>query len=293
MKPLILVVDDNEDILLNVRITLEQNSFDVITSSNGQDALNELSKIDIIPDAIISDIMMPLMDGYDFFEKVSSTPKWSRIPFIFLTAKSSPDDVRFGKILGIDDYIVKPFEEKDLLAIIKGKVSRKEKIDSINGKLKELIENVEYEIEPRNGVDIECAVLLLMIWDDVMGPKLENFISVKGDLPYSLENVGRQLYQASVSIYGHEKMHRAQGMLVNIVNIRRKGYIYFDSYKDINLRGGEQQFMIAFIKREINYLESLKIRTIFKNLSKIFRSTKQVQLEKEFQKILNIFTESN
>ncbi|MFW9972714.1 MAG: PleD family two-component system response regulator, partial [Candidatus Odinarchaeota archaeon] len=135
MKPLILVVDDNKDILLNIRITLEQNNFEVITSSNAQDALNILSKTVKIPDVIVSDIMMPIIDGYDFFRKVSSSLKWSRIPFIFLTAKSSPEDVRFGKILGVDDYITKPFEEEDLLAIIKGKVHRKETIDSINKKI--------------------------------------------------------------------------------------------------------------------------------------------------------------
>ncbi len=291
MKPLILVVDDNNDILLNVRITLEQNNFEVITSSNGQDALNILSKTDKIPDIIVSDIMMPIMDGYDFFRKVSSTSKWSRIPFIFLTAKSSPEDVRFGKILGVDDYVIKPFEEEDLIAIIKGKIHRKEKIDSINKRVKELIEKFEYDLEFQNEDNSKCAVLLLMLWDDKIGPKLVNFISLRRDLPYSLEDIGRQLFQASVSIYGYDKMYHAQGLLVNIDNIKRKGYIYFDSYKDEKLRGGYQQFMIAFIKREINYLESLKIKSIIKNLSRKFQVTKQVQLEKDFQKILNIFTE--
>ncbi|MFW9969720.1 MAG: hypothetical protein ACFFDF_05925, partial [Candidatus Odinarchaeota archaeon] len=152
---------------------------------------------------------------------------------------------------------------------------------------------IEYESELQNEEDSECAVLLLMLWDDKIGPKLVNFISLRRDLSYSLEDIGRQLFQASVSIYGYDKMVRAQGLLVNIENINRKGYIYFDSYKDEKLRGGSQQFMIAFIRREINYLESLKIKSIIKNLSKQFRSKKEIQFEKEFREILNIFNNHN
>lgn len=293
MKPLILVVDDNEDILLNIRIALEQNNFQVITSTNGQDALNLLSTLDKNPDLIISDIMMPVMDGYDFFVKVVSNPKLSRTPFIFLTAKSSTEDVRFGKVLGVDDYITKPFEEEDLLAIINGKLRRKEKIDSINKTIEELIEELQDEIETPYENKSECAVLLIMLWDDKIGPKLTNYISLRKELSYSLEDIGRQLFQASVSIYGHDKISHAKGILVDIENIKRRGYIYFDSFKDEKMRGGEQQFMIAFITREINYLESLKIRKIFKNISNKVQSRNQIHLQKDFQKILKIFFEDN
>ncbi|MFW9874350.1 MAG: PleD family two-component system response regulator [Candidatus Thorarchaeota archaeon] len=293
MKPLILVVDDNNDILMNIRITLEQNNFEVITSSNGQKALNILSNLENVPDLIISDIMMPIIDGYDFFLKVSSTPKLSRVPFIFLTAKSSTEDVRFGKILGVDDYITKPFEEEDLLATINGKIRRKEKIDSINRRMDELIEKFEDDLEIQYDNKSKCAVLLIMLWDDKIGPKLVNFISLREQLSYSLEDIGRQLFQASVSIYGQEKIKHAKGLLVDIDNIKRKGYIYFDSYKDGKMRGGEQDFMIAFITNEINYLASLEIRKIFKNISKKVQNTKQVQLQKDFQEILKTLTEYN
>jgi CheY-like chemotaxis protein len=293
MKRLILIVDDNEDILLNIRITLEQNNYDVITSSNGREALKILSDLDKSPDIIISDIMMPVLDGYDFFVEVSSTPIWSRIPFIFLTAKSLPEDIRFGKILGVDDYITKPFEEQDLLAIIKGKLKRKEKIESIDKRIEDLFKEYEYKKDFQYDDDSKCAVLLIMLWDDKIGPKLTNFISLREHLPYSLEDIGRQLFQASVSIYGYDKMEHAQGMLVTIENIKRKGYIYFDSYIDKKLRSGEQQFMIGFIKEEINYLESLKIREIFKNITKMIKNSIQIQLQADFQRILNIFPESN
>jgi CheY-like chemotaxis protein len=290
MKSLILVVDDNQDILLNIRIALEQNNFEVLTSSNGLDALNILNTLDQSPDVILSDIMMPGMSGYDLFVKVSSIPKWSRIPFIFLSAKSSPEDIRFGKVLGVDDYITKPFEEQDLLAILLGKIRRKEQITSIDKKMEELIEEIEYEAEPQYNDDKECAVLFIMIWDDKVGPKLTDFLSLRENLPYSLEDIGRQLFQASVSIYGYDKVEHAQGILVSIENIKRKGYIYFDSYKNKKMRAGLQQFMIGFIRGEINYLESLRIRNIMKKVSKTVRNSNQIQLKAYFQEILNIFS---
>ena len=77
MKPLILVVEDNDDILLNIKLTLEFNNFDVITANNGKEGLKVLNDQKKVPEIIISDIMMPEMDGYDFFKSVSDNPIWS------------------------------------------------------------------------------------------------------------------------------------------------------------------------------------------------------------------------
>ena len=97
MKPLILIVEDNVDLLYAIKLNLESNKFKVIAAKNGKNALNILSNLDEVPEVIISDIMMPEMDGYEFFTEVSKIPKVNQIPFIFLTAKSSPEDIRFGK----------------------------------------------------------------------------------------------------------------------------------------------------------------------------------------------------
>ena len=65
MKPLILVVEDNSDLLFNLRLILESNNYKPITARNGKEALKILSELDQAPDVIISDIMMPEMDGYE------------------------------------------------------------------------------------------------------------------------------------------------------------------------------------------------------------------------------------
>ena len=129
LKPIVLLVEDNVDLLYNLRITLEFNEYEVLTAKNGLEAIELLQRQKDLPHLIVSDIMMPQMDGYDFFKTVSENPLWSSIPFIFLTALTSSKEIRFGKMLGVDDYILKPFKEDDLLASIAGKIARSQKVN--------------------------------------------------------------------------------------------------------------------------------------------------------------------
>lgn len=135
-KPLVMVVDDNLEFLSGIELTLEMEGFRVLTASNGQHALDKLKGIfmgqgqegglEQLPDLIVADIMMPVMDGYAFYENVRANPYMNHIPFVFLSAKSSDVDVRYGKELGADDYLAKPFSPEDLLATIRGKLKRVE-----------------------------------------------------------------------------------------------------------------------------------------------------------------------
>jgi len=134
-EALILVVDDNVDFLNGVELTLKMEGYQVWTATNGQQGLNKLQSafrggagegvsMDRLPDLILADIMMPIMDGYVFYDRVRANPYLNHIPFIFLTAKSSEFDVRLGKELGADDYLTKPFSPEDLLASVRGKLRR-------------------------------------------------------------------------------------------------------------------------------------------------------------------------
>lgn len=75
-----------------------------------------------MPDLINSDIMMPEMDGYEFYQTLKRDSTWKEIPLLFLSALATPDDVRFARILGVTDYITKPFKEEDLLSMIDRKL---------------------------------------------------------------------------------------------------------------------------------------------------------------------------
>jgi two-component system sensor histidine kinase/response regulator len=121
-KPLIMVVEDDFALLEGIRELLELTDYQVIPAANGMEALELLDRHK--PDLIVSDIMMPEMDGYEFHSKVRERVDLLTIPFIFLTARGEKVDIRRGKSMGADDYITKPFDDEDLLVAIQAKLTR-------------------------------------------------------------------------------------------------------------------------------------------------------------------------
>lgn len=290
LKPLILVVEDHEDVLYNLQITLEFNEYEVLTAKNGEEALKLLLELETTPDLIISDIMMPKMNGYDLFHQVSSNPLWGSVPFIFLSALATPKDVRFGKMLGVDDYLVKPFNEEDLLAIIKGKIARHQKYANVNAKIDELFTAFKEETTPSLIANVESIILLLMKWDEKIGPTLEDFFPKDLHLSLSVRDIGFQLYNGVVSIYGKSKIHEAQGILLNIENIGSQGYIFFDSIEDRTLRGGQRPIMLGIVTPKINYFESLKVKEIFQEITPKIKEGQDWDIESYWKRVSNILT---
>ncbi|OGO15202.1 MAG: hypothetical protein A2Y93_00780 [Chloroflexi bacterium RBG_13_68_17] len=126
-KQTILVVEDNLALLEGIRDLLEVSGYNALIAENAEEALKLLA--DNRPDLIVSDIMMPGMDGYQFYEEVRKRPELIEVPFIFLTARGEKRDIRKGKELGADDYITKPFEEEDLLVVVRAKLARRQAIE--------------------------------------------------------------------------------------------------------------------------------------------------------------------
>jgi len=114
IKKKIMVVDDELDLILTVKLILEDFSdeYEVIGADNGMQCL-ELLKNNQIPDLILLDIMMPGMNGWDVAAEIKKNPKWSGIPIVFLTAQSDAFSRTFGGIVSAD-YITKPFEFAEL-----------------------------------------------------------------------------------------------------------------------------------------------------------------------------------
>lgn len=133
-KALIMVVDDNPEFLNGIGLTLEMEGYRVWTATDGQDALDQLKAAFLgeegdkkhLPDLILVDIMMPVMDGYALYDEMRSNPYLNHIPFVFLTARSAEEDIRYGKELGADDYLTKLASSEDILATIRGKLKRVE-----------------------------------------------------------------------------------------------------------------------------------------------------------------------
>ena len=124
MKKKILIIDDFEPLLEEISEFLSLEGYKVYTAQNGAEGVQKA--LQHLPDMIICDIQMPIMDGYDVFRTLEKIPDTSSIPLVFLTAKATPEDFRYGLSLGVDDYLIKPFTIEELLSTI---VKRLEKFD--------------------------------------------------------------------------------------------------------------------------------------------------------------------
>jgi two-component system KDP operon response regulator KdpE len=121
-KKIILVVEDELNIRRIIKITLEMEGFTVIEAQNGVEALEMAEKHR--PHLIITDIMMPEMDGIQFYMSLKEMPEAVDTPVIVLTAKSQSEDVKYATLLGVDEYLSKPFNPPDLVDRVKGMLMR-------------------------------------------------------------------------------------------------------------------------------------------------------------------------
>jgi len=124
-KTRILIIEDNDDIRESVTEILELANFEVLAAENGKKGV-ELAMAHL-PDLILCDIMMPELDGYGVLYLLAKKPETAAIPFIFLTAKAERADMRRGMELGADDYLVKPFDDMELLTAIESRLNKRDK----------------------------------------------------------------------------------------------------------------------------------------------------------------------
>lgn len=120
----ILLIEDNHEIRENIAEILSLANYAVLEAENGKVGV-EVAKREI-PDLIICDIMMPQLDGYGVLRMLGSNTETASIPFIFLTAKSEKEDFRKGMNLGADDYLIKPFDDLELLDAVEMRLKKNE-----------------------------------------------------------------------------------------------------------------------------------------------------------------------
>ena len=126
----ILVIEDEKPIRESIIDTLEYKRYDVYGAGNGLTGVN--AAIDIKPDLILCDVMMPELDGYGVLLELSQHPETARIPFMFLTARVTHEDVRKGMSMGADDYLTKPFSAEDLLEAVESRLERHARLEKYN-----------------------------------------------------------------------------------------------------------------------------------------------------------------
>ena len=117
----ILVVDDEQQLALAVKIRLQSRGYQVTTASDGRQALEEADKNP--PDLVVLDVLMPVMDGYSCLRELNARFGRGKIPVIVLTARDRMKDL--FELEGIEDYVIKPFDHEDLLVRIERVLKRR------------------------------------------------------------------------------------------------------------------------------------------------------------------------
>ena len=123
MSARLLLVDDEPGLREAVQAYLEDSNFVVEVASNARDGWELLQKYN--PDLLISDIMMPQVDGYQFLKQVREDPRYKALPVVFLTAKGMTSDRIQGYQAGCDAYLSKPFDPDELVAIVTNLLARR------------------------------------------------------------------------------------------------------------------------------------------------------------------------
>ncbi len=118
------MIEDDPNIRESIVDLLETSHFNVVSAANGQEGVK--AAITHVPDLILCDVMMPVMDGYEVITAIRKEKVLQETPFIFLSAKAQKTDVRRGMDLGADDYLTKPFKAQELFDAVETRIWRKE-----------------------------------------------------------------------------------------------------------------------------------------------------------------------
>lgn len=118
----ILLIEDDKNIRENISMLLRLNEYEVHEISSGENAVEEARELN--PDLIISDILLPVKDGFRIKEELGQDESMVHVPFLFLSAKTDLADIRKGMNLGADDYLTKPVKSRDLLDAIETRLNR-------------------------------------------------------------------------------------------------------------------------------------------------------------------------
>jgi len=143
----ILIIEDNDDIRESTAEILALANYEIYQANNGKTGVELANKH--LPDLILCDIMMPELDGYGVLYLLNKNPQTAATPFIFLTAKAERMDMRKGMEMGADDYLVKPFDDVELLNAIESRLQKKEKQEKFYSKSMDTLTNL---VAGNNGI---------------------------------------------------------------------------------------------------------------------------------------------
>lgn len=222
----ILVVDDNADMRHHIQSLLEKQ-FRIVTAVNGLEALNKIKTEN--PLLVISDIMMPIMDGIQLTKEIKENRITEHIPVILLTARAGEESKIQGYKIGADDYLVKPFSGKELTARIEAQIKIRQKRDNALQSIYKLFNEVPFAVAVLKGNDLVIEYINkynLEIWqtqrEDVIGKPL---FDVRPDIRENVEHIHRNVQETG-------KRFRADEIQVSVVVDGKAETRFFDAIID-------------------------------------------------------------
>ena len=211
-KGLLLIVDDNDDIRTYLRTILEKR-YQLIEAANGQAGLEMACKE--VPDLIISDVMMPVMNGLEFCQRVKSDVATSHVPVILLTARALSQHQVEGYESGADAYITKPFQPEVLMARVDNLLRQRQKLRELwSGTTHQEVPTKPESIEGSNTLNVREEAFIQR-FRDVVTKQMSN-----SDL--SVEDIGSELNLSRVQLYRKIKALTGQSPVELTRHIRLK-----------------------------------------------------------------------
>jgi DNA-binding response OmpR family regulator len=181
--PTLLVVDDNDE-FLDFMVSILKESYNVITAPNGKEAWELV--VEAIPDMVVSDVMMPEMDGFELCRRMQNDVRTSHIPIILLTAKLGEESKLAGLEAGANDYLSKPFVMDELLLKIK--------------RLVELRRSVQQKFQQKK--EIKPSEISISSLDDKLLKKAVDYVEANiGNPDLSVEELSSHLAMSRVHLY--------------------------------------------------------------------------------------------
>lgn len=228
----ILVIENDNILRENICDFLEVEGYNVLLADDGDTGLQIATSQ--LPNLILCDIVMPRMNGYDFYNNIQQIKSTSTIPLIFVTTQDEREAVRAGMNLGVDDYITKPFDFNELLSSIKMRFDKLERIQQKNDeKFYELIDNpltgvFIYSKNKFDFVNEKCAEIFGLPQSDFLNMTFNNLIAGRDkDKDNILEKIEHCFSKALNNMHIHFLAHHNKGeheiaveMYASIVNFK-------------------------------------------------------------------------
>lgn len=185
----VLVIEDQDDVREAILEILEGEGYEGLGAEHGRRGV-ELAR-QFLPNIIISDIMMPELDGYGVLMELQQDPITAVIPFIFLTARTQPEDRRRGMVLGADDYLTKPFTRAELREAIRTRLAKQSALEQrVQGKIEELRANITVSLPH----ELRTPLTSIIGFSEILAEECE---SMK---PEDIKNIARLLHGSGLRL---------------------------------------------------------------------------------------------